>query len=158
MPAATPTAGRTSVALIGLLGVLAGCSSTGAGSTPNAAGTATVVPGAVPKLGEGISGGITITGAAIVRTGTRLAVTAQIHNAESTADELTAVGSNVGPALTLPAEVRIPAGGTVSIGGSAASVVLDQNGRLSPGGTVALSFQFNSAGAIQVFSSFRDAS
>lgn len=161
MPAAAPNAVRASVrdavALLGLLGVIAGCS-TGAGSTPNSAGSATVVPGAVPKLGEGSGGGISITAAEIVRTGTQLAVTAQVHNAETTADALTQVASNVGPTLTLAAPVQIPAGSTVSIGGAAARVVLVQSGRLSPGGTVALSFQFNSAGTIQVFSSFRDAS
>ncbi len=159
MPAANSTTARASVALLGLLGVLAACSSTGAGPTPNSAGSATVVPGAVPTLGDGSGGGITITATSIVRTGTRLALSAQIHSTESTADELTAVGSNVGPTLTLATPLQIPPGGTVSIGGAAtAPVVLDQSGRLEPGGTVALSFQFSNAGAIQVFSSFRDAS
>jgi hypothetical protein len=146
----------TSVALALLAGV-AGCSSAGGGgSSPNTAGSATVVPGAVPKLGQGSAGGISITAATIVRTGTKLAVTAQLHNEQTKPDELTQVGSNVGPTLALAAPVHIPAGGTVSIDGTTA--VLEQTGRLEPGGTVALSFQFNDAGVIQVFSSFRDAS
>ena len=144
--------------LLGLLGLASGCSNSGSASTPNSAGSASAVPGAAPKLGEGAGGGISVTGTSIVRTGTQLAVTAQVHNGQSTADALTLVGSNVGPTLTLAAPVQIPAGSTVSIGGAAARVVLVQSGRLSPGGTVALSFQFNGAGAIQVFSSFRDAS
>ncbi|HEX4016372.1 MAG TPA: hypothetical protein VHX15_06495 [Frankiaceae bacterium] len=145
-------------AMLGGLGLVAGCSSAGDGtSAPNTAGSATVVPGAVPKLGQGSAGGISITATSIVRTGTKLAITAQIHSDETNADALTAVGSNVGPTLTLTTPVQIPAGGTVSLGG-ASEIVVDQDGRLSPGGTVALSFQFNAAGAIEVFSSFRDAS
>ncbi len=157
MPAAAPTAVRRSVVVLGLLGALAGCSSTGTSGAPNSAGSATVVPGAVPKLGQGSSGGISITAASIVRTGTKLAVTAQIRNEQSSADELTQLGSNVGPTLTLTAPVHLPAGGTVSISG-ATKIVLEQSGRLEPGGTVALSFQFGNAGAVQVFSSFTDAS
>jgi hypothetical protein len=147
------------VALLGLLAALAGCSSAGpgTGTPPNTAGSATVVPGAVPKLGQGSGGGISITGTSIVRTGTKLAITAQIRNEQSSADELTQVGSNVGPTLTLTTPVHLPAGSTVSISG-AAKVVVQQSGRLEPGGTVALSFQFNTAGEVQVFSSFTDAS
>lgn len=144
--------------MLGLLGALAGCSSSaGTDSTPNSAGSATVVPGAVPKLGQGSGGGISITATSIVRTGTQLAITAQISNEQTNADELTQVGSNVGPTLTLSKPVHLPAGGMVSITGGA-KIVLEQSGRLEPGGTVALSFQFNSAGAVQVFSSFTDAS
>lgn len=141
-----------------MLGFAAGCSSAGTGSSPDTAGSATVVPGEAPKLGDGGSGGISITGTSIVRTGTRLAVTAQIHSEESTPDELTAVGSNVGPTLTLATPLQIPAGGTVSIGGHGSRLVLTQSGRLEPGGTVALSWQFGSAGAVQVFSSFLESS
>jgi hypothetical protein len=152
---------RTSAAacaLLGLLGVLAGCSSTGAGASPNTAGSATVVPGEAPEPGQGSGGGISITGTSIVRTGTKLTVTAQIHNDESSADELAQVGSNVGPTHALAPPLQIPAGGTVSIGGHGTQVVLTQSGRLEPGGTVALSFQFNAAGAVQVFSSFLETS
>jgi hypothetical protein len=142
-----------------MLGVVAGCSSAGGGSSaPNTAGSASVVPGEAPKLGEGAGGGISITGTSIVRTGTKLAVTAQIHSDESTPDELVQVGSNVGPTLALSSPVHIPAGGTVSIGGHATQVVLTQSGRLEPGGTVALSLQFGTAGAVQVFSSFLESS
>jgi hypothetical protein len=147
-------------ALLGLLGLLAGCSNSGSGggAVPNTAGSASVVPGEAPKLGEGAGGGISVTGTSIVRTGTKLAISAQIHSDESTPDELTAVGSNVGPTLALASPLKIPAGGTVSIGGQGTRVVLTQSGRLEPGGTVALSMQFGSAGNVQVFSSFLEAS
>jgi hypothetical protein len=138
-----------------LLGLLAGCAS--AGGAPNTAGSATVVPGGGPTLGEGSGGGISVTATSIVRTGTKLQVTARIHNGQTTADELVQVGSQVTDTLTLAPPLKIPAGATVGIGGTGAAVVLDQTGRLEPGGTVALAFQFTGAGAVQVFSSFRDA-
>jgi hypothetical protein len=161
MPASALARLRTpaaACAVIGLFGLAAGCSSAGTGSSPNTAGSASVVPGEAPKLGEGGGGGISVTGTSIVRTGTRLNVTAQIHSAESTPDELLQVGSEVTGTLTLSPPLQIPAGGTVSIGGHGSQVVLTQSGRLEPGGTVALSLQFGSAGAVQVFSSFLDSS
>jgi copper(I)-binding protein len=116
-----------------------------------------VVPGDVPTPGEGASGGITVSGTKIVRSGTKLTVTASIHNAESKADTLVQVGSEVTATLTLTSPLTIPAGGTVAIGG-AHPVVLDQNARLEPGGTVVLEFHFINAGLVEVFSSFLDAS
>ncbi len=160
MPAATPRLALSSV-LLGtvLLGALTACSgSSGSGSTnPNSAGRATVVPGNVPTQGEGSAGGITVTGVSIVRSGSKLTVSGQIHNDESAADELVSVGSEVTATLTLNPALRIPAGDTVSLGG-AHQLVLQQNARLEPGGTVVLSLQFTHAGPVQVFSSFLEAS
>lgn len=161
MPAPVLPRLRLAAAICALLGsfvALTGCSGSGGSAAPNTAGSASVVPGEAPKLGDGGGGGISISGTSIVRTGTKLAVTAQIHSDESTPDELTAVGSNVGPTLALASPLQIPAGGTVSIGVHGTQVVLTQSGRLEAGGTVALSLQFGSAGAVQVFSSFLDAS
>jgi hypothetical protein len=160
MPAVTFARRRTAMtavtacALVGLAGLLAGCSGS-AGATPDTASSATLVPGDTTKLGSGSGGGISITGTSIQRTGTRLTITAQIHNSESAADELVTVGSNESPTVTLQPPLPIAAGATVTIGGTSdTSVALEQTGRLEPGGTVALSFQFGNAGAIQVFSSF----
>jgi hypothetical protein len=115
----------------------------------------------VPKLGQGSAGGITVTGTSIVRNGSKLTITAQIHSDETTDDELVQAGSQVTATLTLTPPLRIPAGGTVSVGGSgnsaANTLVLTQNSRLEPDGTVLLMLQFGKAGAIQVFSSFHDA-
>ncbi len=161
MPAAVlrrrHTGTRTVAAACTLLGLIAGCSNAGGGgAAPNTASSASVVPGEAPQLGEGSGGGISVTGTSIVRTGKKLSITAQIHSAESTSDELVSVGSEVTPTLTLPSPVKIPAGATVAIGG-ATKLVLDQNARLEPGGTVALLLHFSNAGAVQVFSSFVDA-
>jgi copper(I)-binding protein len=143
-----------------LLGTVAACSSSGGSgsSSPNSAGGATAVPGAVPKLGQGSAGGITVTGTSIVRSDTKLTITMQIRNDETTDDQLVTAGSQVSATLALSPALRIPAGGTVSVGGgSANTLVLTQNSRLEPDGTVLLMLQFGKAGAIQVFSSFRDA-
>ena len=109
-----------------LLGVLAGCAQSGSGGTssPNTASSPTVVPGEAPKPGEGASGGITVSGTSIVRTGAKLSVTATIHNGESKPDELLQVGSEVTPTLRISPPLTIPAGGSVSIGG-AHKVVLE---------------------------------
>jgi hypothetical protein len=142
-----------------LLSVLAACSSSaGSGGSPDSAGDATIVPGDVPTLGDGSAGGITVTGTSIVRSGTRLTISAKVHNDGSTPDELAAVGSQVSATLTLSPPLQIPAGDTVSIGRGANAIVLNQNSRLEPDGTVVLSLQFSKAGAVQVFSSFHDAS
>ncbi len=152
------TGTRTVAAACTLLGLIAGCSSAGGGGVaPNTAGSASVVPGEAPQLGEGSGGGISVTGTSIVRTGTKLSITTQIRSEESSSDELVSVGSEVTSTLTLSSPVKIPAGATVTIGG-ATKVVLDQNARLEPGGTVALLLQFSNAGSVQVFSSFVDAS
>ena len=142
-----------------MLSVLAACSSSaGSGASPNSAGDATAVPGDVPTLGTGAAGAITVTATSIVRSGTRLTISAKVHNDAATADELVAVASQVSATLTLSPPLQIPAGGTVSIGSGGSAVVLTQNSRLEPDGTVVLSLQFSKAGALQVFSSFHDAS
>ncbi len=139
-----------------LLAVIAGCAQSGSGSSaPNTAGNATVVPGEVPTPGEGASGGITVTGTKIVRAGSKLTVTATVKSAESKPDELVQVGSEVTATLNLNPPIAVPAGGSIAIG-AAHMVVLDQNARLEPGGTVVLQFQFANAGTVEVFSSFLD--
>lgn len=147
--------GAASLALLGIVGVTSGCAQSGSGGTaqPNTAGSASAAPGEAPKPGEGAGGGIRITGTSIVRAGSKLTVTATIHNDETKSDQLVQVGSEVTATTVLSTPLTIPAGGTATIGG-AQKVVLDQNARLEPGGTVALQFQFSSAGSVQVFSSF----
>lgn len=145
-----------------VLAALAACSSSaGSGSSPNdspnSAGSATAVPGGVPKLGGGSAGGITVSNTSIARSGSKLTITAQIHNAEAVDDDLVTAGSQVSATLTLSPPLRIPAGGTVSVGGASAnSLVLTQNSRLEPDGTILLMLRFGKAGAVQVFSSFHD--
>jgi copper(I)-binding protein len=142
-----------------LLAALAACSSSaGSGSSsPNSAGSASAVPGGLPKLGQGSAGAITVTSTSIVRRGALLTITMQIHNDEAVDDELVTAGSQVSATLTLSPPLRIPAGGTVSVGGASAnSLVLTQNSRLEPDGTILLTLQFGKAGAVQVFSSFHD--
>ena len=161
MPARTPRL-RTAAAAGLLLAALAACSSSsGSGSSPNnspnTAGSASAVPGGLPKLGGGSAGGITVSETSIVRTGSKLTITAQIHNDEAVDDDLVQAGSQVSATLTLSPPLRIPAGGTVSVGGASAnSLVLTQNSRLEPDGTILLMLQFGKAGAVQVFSSFHD--
>jgi hypothetical protein len=157
-PARTPRL-RTAAAAGMLLAALAACSSSaGSGSSsPNSAGSASAVPGGLPKLGQGSAGAITVTSTSIVRRGALLTITMQIHNDEAVDDELVTAGSQVSATLTLSPPLRIPAGGTVSVGGASAnSLVLTQNSRLEPDGTILLILQFGKAGAVQVFSSFHD--
>lgn len=162
-PAAVTPRRRTAAAVCAALGALAvstACGSSSSGSsTPNTAGNATAVPGDVPKLGQGSGGGITVTNTTVVRSGTKLTISARIHNDQTVTDELVAAGSQVSATLTLTPALRIPPGGTITIGnGSANAVVLTQNSRLEPDGTIVLNLQFGKAGAVQVFSSFHDAS
>ncbi len=150
---------RTAAAVGMLLAALAACSSSAgsSSSSPNSAGSASAVPGGLPKLGQASAGGITVTGTSIVRRGAKLTITMQIHNDETVDDELVTAGSQVSATLTLSPSLRIPAGGTVSVGGTSVnSLVLTQNSRLEPDGTILLMLQFGKAGAVQVFSSFHD--
>jgi hypothetical protein len=165
VPALTPARMprlRTAAAVGMLLAALAACSSSaGSGSSPNnspnTAGSASAVPGGLPKLGQGSAGAITVTSTSIVRRGALLTITMQIHNDETVDDELVTAGSQVSATLTLSPPLRIPTGGTVSVGGASAnSLVLTQNSRLEPDGTILLMLQFGKAGAVQVFSSFHD--
>jgi hypothetical protein len=149
-----PALAAAAVSAVGLV-FLCGC----AGSTtqPNAASSASVAPGAAPTLGDATQGDLSVNDVSIQRDGTKLAVTATIHNSGPTADQLTEVGSQVSPTLTLTPALAVPAGGTVALGGpNGTKVVLDQQGRLEPGGTVDLILQFQNAGQVQVFSSFTD--
>jgi copper(I)-binding protein len=150
---------RTAAVAFALLSALAACSSSaGSGVSPNSAGDATAVPGDVPTLGAGTAGAISVTATSIVRSGTRLTISAKVHNDGSTADTLVSAASQVSATLTLSPPLQIPAGSTVSIGTGGSAVVLNQNSRLEPDGTVVLTLQFSKAGAVQVFSSFHDAS
>jgi hypothetical protein len=135
------------------LALVCGCAG-GASPAPNSAGSASVVPGAAPTLGEGGQGAITVTGTSIVRTGQRLAITARIHNAGPRTDELLAIGSQVSPTLTLNPPLQIRAGATRMLGTAGTPAVLRQDSRLVPGGTVDLMLAFGGAGTVQVFSSF----
>ena len=146
---------RAAAAVCLLTATIAGCAQSGSGGTaqPNTAGSASAVPGEAPRPGEGAGGGIRVTDTSIVRAGSKLTVTATIHNDEATADDLVQVSSEVTANTVLTPPVTIPANGSVTLGG-AHKVVLDQNARLQPGGTVALQFQFTKAGSVQVFSSF----
>jgi copper(I)-binding protein len=131
--------------------LLGGCAS--ASNAPDSASSATAVPGAAPRLGQTSQGSISITDTSIQRTGQKLRITSQIHNAAPSADELVSVGSQVSPTVTLHPTLQLPANGDLRIG-DAVNVVLAQQARLEPGGTVDLTFQFERAGTIQVFSSF----
>lgn len=130
----------------------------GAGQEPNSASSASVVPGSAPSLGEASQGALDITGVSITRQGTNLIVSATIHNSGTAADSLDQVGSQVSPTTPLSPPLTIAAGGTQALGGSGTRVVLDQQGRLEPGGTVALTFQFRNGGLLQVFTNFQDVS
>jgi copper(I)-binding protein len=156
-PVLRPPRLRAGAAAVLLLGIVTGCAQSGSGGTaqPNTAGSASAVPGEAPKPGQGAGGGIRVTDTSIVRAGSKLTVTATIHNDETTADDLVQVGSEVTASTVVTPPLTIPAGGSVTLGG-AHKVVLDQNARLEPGGTVALQFQFTKAGSVQVFSSFLD--
>ena len=165
MPALTPARMprlRTAAAVGMLLAALAACSSSaGSGSSPNnspnTAGSASAVPGGLPKLGQGSAGGITVSDTSVVRNGSKLTVTMKIRNDETVEDELVTAGSQVAATRTLSPPLRIPAGGTVTVGGASAnSLVLTQNSRLEPDGTILLMLQFGKAGAVQVFSGFHD--
>jgi copper(I)-binding protein len=133
--------------------LLSACASVA--NRPDTATNASTVPGPVPHLGQATQGGISITGVTVQRTGSRLDVTARIANAGAAADDLTTVGSQVSPTLTLRPAVKVPARGSVQLGPGGTSVVLQQEGRLEPGGTVALTLQFQQAGSVKVFSSFQ---
>lgn len=134
------------------LAVTAGCSDTGA--PPNTASSATPAPGSFPTLGVASQGDLKLSGVSIVRKGTQLIISATISNSGTTADELLSIGSQVSPTLTLNPPVQVPAHGSVTLGGSGTSAVLDQEGRLEPGGTVDLMLDFRDAGQFQVFSAF----
>ncbi len=143
-----------------LLAALAACSSS-AGLrlvAPNSAGSATAVPGGLPKLGGGSAGGITVSDTSILRSGSKLTIT--MRRSTMTRRRTTTwfrPASQVSATLTLNPPLRIPAGGTVSVGGASAnSLVLTQNSRLEPDGTILLMLQFGKAGAVQVFSNFHD--
>ena len=89
----------------------------------------------------------------IQREGTKLVISAKIHNSGSAADTLEQIGSQVSPTISF--SLPVPAGGTVTLGRAGTAAVLDQQGRLEPGGTVDLSFDFKNGGLLQVFSTFR---
>jgi hypothetical protein len=146
---------RSGIAILALAtaAVLSGCSDTGA--PPNTAGSATPVPGSAPTLGVANQGNLSLSGVSILRKGTQLIISATITNSGSTADELQQIGSQVSPTLTLNPPIQVPAHGSVKLGGSATSAVLDQQGRLEPGGTVDLMLEFRDAGQLQVFSAFQ---
>lgn len=133
--------------------LVSGCSDTGA--PPNVASSASPVPGSAPTLGVANQGDLSLSGVSILRKGTQLIVSATITNSGDTADELQQVGSQVSPTLTLNPPIPVPAHGSVTLGGSGPSVVLDQQGRLEPGGTVDLMLEFRDAGQLQVFSGFQ---
>ena len=135
-----------------LLGSMAACAGTSA--APNTASDPTVVAGA-PTPGQASQGQLTVRVTAITRSGNRLSVAAQVHNAAKTPEELQSIGSQVTATLTLTPPLQIPAGATRELGGGGRSVVLVQNARLEPGGTVALMLNFRRAGAVQVFSGFQ---
>lgn len=146
---------RPAVAAVALSAsvLLFGCAS--ANDQPNAATSASVAPGPVPHLGQATQGTISVTGVSIVRTGQTLRITAQIHNAGTAADELLAIGSQVSPTVALSPAVKVPAGGTAKLGRGGTPASLQQEARLEPEGTVALTLQFQHAGSIEVFSSFQ---
>lgn len=151
----SPRRRPVSVAVIATALILTAVTScAGAGVAPNSASSASVVPGAAPSLGQASQGALRISGVSIKRQGTNLLITASIHNSGA-ADTLEQIGSQVSPTIALP--VPVPAGGTVTLGGSGTNAVLDQQGRLEPGATVDLTFQFKNGGLLQVFSSFTDA-
>jgi hypothetical protein len=154
-----PGAGRKLVKVLGAailalatVAVMSGCTDTGA--PPNSATSATPAPGSFPTLGVANQGDLKLSSVSIVRKGTRLIISATISNSGATADALLSIGSQVSPTLTLTPPVPVPAHGSVTLGGSGASAVLDQQGRLEPGGTVDLMLDFRDAGQFQVFSTF----
>jgi len=137
---------------VGALIGLSGCSDTGA--PPNTASSAAPAPGSFPTLGVASQGDLKLSGVSIVRKGSQLIISATISNSGTTPDALLSIGSQVSPTLTLNPPVQVPAHGSVTLGGSGASAVLDQQGRLEPGGTVDLMLDFRDAGQFQVFSAF----
>ena len=126
----------------------------GASQAPDTASDTMTGSGTVPHLGEASQGAISVSGASVQQSGTQLAVTATIRNAGASADELDSVMSQVSNVLTLSPPVTLPPHGSVVLGEGKTRVVLTQNGRLEPGGTVALTLNFRNAGAVEVFSSF----
>ena len=147
-PGFAATGRRPPARSFGLLGRTRGLQQLEPATRPNTASSATVVPGDVPTLGDGSGGGISVTGASIMRTGTKLTVTAQIHNGQSTADELRAGRQQREPDADPAAAAEDPRGRHRDDRRRERSVVLDQTGRLEPGGTVALCVEFGDAGAV----------
>ncbi len=143
--------GRAPVAAVAALLVLGGCVS--AGQQANTATGPTAVPGSVQPQGQGTIGSISVTVTSIVRTGSELSITGRVHNS-GRADQLVGAGSQVSPDLTLSPPLPIPAGATVQLGEGGTKLVLTQQLRLEPGGTVALTLRFRDAGSVQAFSGF----
>ena len=108
-----------------------------------------------PTPGTASQGQLSVRIASITRSGDQLTVAGRVHNAAKTAEELDSVGSQVTATFTLTPPLLIPAGTTVEISPSGHAVVLRQNARLEPGGTVALMLNFRHGGEVQVFSSFK---
>jgi hypothetical protein len=138
---------------IGLLA--AGC----AGSTstpPNVATSETAVPGAVPQLGKADAGTISISDVSIVRTGKTLRLRGRITNSGTAPDALLQVSSQVSKPVTLAPPLALPPGKTVQLDTAKTPVLLTEDGRLQPGGTVDLALQLQRTGLVQLFSKFTD--
>ncbi len=108
-----------------------------------------------PTPGTASQGQLSVRITSITRSGDQLTVAGQVHNAAKTTEELLSVGSQVTATLTLTPALQIPAGATLELGSSGRAVVLTQNARLEPGGTVVLMLNFQRAGEVQVFSGFQ---
>jgi hypothetical protein len=131
--------------------LVSGCAGS-ASDEPNTAGNATAVPGAIPGIGT--AGDITVSGLSIHRTGDQLAITAQIRNSGTAADQLLSISSQVTETLTKSPALAIPAKSTVSLGAGGTATSLTINARLEAGGSVALTLNFRDAGAVDDYSSF----
>jgi hypothetical protein len=137
--------------LILLYAMISGCTRS-ASDESNTAGVATAVPGNIPGIGT--SGNITVSGVSIHRTGDQLAITAQIRNSGSTPDQLLSIGSQVSANLTESPALTIPAKSTTQLGDGGTKTALTINARLEPGGSIALTLTFRSAGQVDAYSSF----
>ena len=143
----------TSAVLLTVVLVAGGCSNS-SDSAPDVATSATAVPGSVPQLGEGTVGALSISEIALQRSGSQLTLSGRIVNA-GPADELTRIASQVTEPLTPSPAITLPAKASTELGKDP-SIILTENARLEPGGTVDLTLTFGQAGSVQVFASFSD--
>ena len=153
MTRSLPRATAAAVLGVSILLSAAACSGTTGGeegpvqvSSASPAGDAPV-----PGLGSATVSGITISAVSLRRSGPGIAVIAAVMSTHP--DQLISIGSNYTQTAVLPAPLRVSPAAPTTIDQTTA--VLRPAGPIDDGATVSVTFTFATAGAVQVFGTYR---
>jgi hypothetical protein len=156
-PLRRPAAAAVGALLVLTLGACSGTTSTGgSGGTDGSGGVGATDNQPVATSGLGLGGGsvagVSVAGTSLKKSGAGIAVFATVTGVHP--DRLVGMTSNYTTPATLLKPVAVSPGTPTRI--DATTAVLQPNGPIDDGATVAVTFTFATAGIVQVYGTYRD--